>query len=249
MENKINFLLVDDIQSNEDLYKTYFRQQEDFFMCGIVKSAEDCLKMLEKNKNIHTILMDLYIPEKPGDVVDYSKTPIGLKFGLQVKSKYEKIGILFFSSFTLQNNIDLIEQTKYKGIGFCPKNAPLAAITSGLKMVSQGQRYFLSDGNETVIKKNIMFERIQNNLSEIEWMVLQKIGEGRTIQEISYEMQPINNKLNQRRIYTIRGKIIEKLIELGISVGGKTDFSDPYLIHLTIKLGIVEAYEVRIDKK
>jgi len=251
MEGKINLLIVEDIQSNEDLYKMYFRLQERFFVCGIVKSAEDCLKMLEKNMNIHTILMDLYIPEKLGDVVDYDEnvSPVGLKYGLQIKSRNENIGILFFTSLTRPNVIQLIKATKHRGIGFCPKDAPLTSITSGLEMVHQGKRHFVTDGYETVNKKNKIYEIIEENFSELEWLVLQKIGEGRTTQEIAFEMLQINKKLNQRRIYNIKTNIQKKLFELGISIGGKTDFSDEYLIHLAIKLGIVEAYEVRIDKK
>lgn len=157
---------------------------------GRAKSYSEALRAL-KNEYWDLIMLDISLKEKSG--LDILK---------EIKPVYPKIPILMFS---LHNNIEFVRRSlKLGASGYVTKDSPEEEVAEAINKVLTKGHYISKD-----LAENLVFSPqsiMHSELSEREFEILVKIGEGKTVKEIAGELY-----LSENTIETYRARIKGKM--------------------------------------
>ncbi|MDP2966433.1 MAG: response regulator transcription factor [Pelolinea sp.] len=231
---KKKILIVDDHKRITKDFSRFISQEPDFEICGIFKSVSE-FKSSIINIKPDLIVMDLYLPEKEGDLIDYSPINVrGLKIGFEYKTANPNVKILFTTLNPSPEVISMIDNSSHSGIGFVYKDVDDDDFIHEIRTLIKGIKHSIDGISRELIKSDQSFRNELINLfTERERKVLELVALGKPQTRIAKELycssRYVGEILNQ-----IRGKLEDK----NISIGGNTRPTLPQLTHLAILLGL-----------
>lgn len=190
----IEILIADDHPIIREGLKQILKTSPDIVIKGEASNGNEVLKLLKINK-YDLILLDLSLPKKNGIEV--------LK---EIRKKLPKLPILILSIHSDEHFI--IEALRSGASGYVTKDSIPEELILAIKNVYNGQTYINQKVAEKLINK-IKFYKGQlphNLLSPREYQVMIKIGQGKSLKEISEELS-----LSVKTISTYRTRILEKM--------------------------------------
>jgi DNA-binding NarL/FixJ family response regulator len=190
----IEILIADDHPIIREGLKQILKISPDIVIKGEASNGDEVLKLLRNNK-YDLILLDLSLPKKNGIEV--------LK---EIRKKLPKLPILILSIHSDEHFI--IEALRSGASGYITKDSIPEELILAIKNVYNGQTYINQKVAEKLINK-IKFNKGQlphNILSPREYQVMIKIGQGKSLKEISEELS-----LSVKTISTYRTRILEKM--------------------------------------
>jgi len=190
----IEILIADDHPIIREGLKQILKISPDIVIKGEASNGDEVLKLLRDNK-YDLILLDLSLPKKNGIEV--------LK---EIRKKLPKLPILILSIHSDEHFI--IEALRSGASGYITKDSIPEELILAIKNVYNGQTYINQKVAEKLINK-IKFNKGQlphNILSPREYQVMIKIGQGKSLKEISEELS-----LSVKTISTYRTRILEKM--------------------------------------
>jgi DNA-binding NarL/FixJ family response regulator len=190
----IEILIADDHPIIREGLKQILKISPDIVIKGEASNGDEVLKLLRNNK-YDLILLDLSLPKKNGIEV--------LK---EIRKKLPKLPILILSIHSDEHFI--IEALRSGASGYITKDSIPEELILAIKNVYNGQTYINQKVAEKLINK-IKFNKGQlphNILSPREYQVMIKIGQGKSLKEISEELS-----LSVKTISTYRKRILEKM--------------------------------------
>jgi len=190
----IEILIADDHPIIREGLKQILKISPDIVIKGEASNGDEVLKLLRNNK-YDLILLDLSLPKKNGIEV--------LK---EIRKKLPKLPILILSIHSDEHFI--IEALRSGASGYITKDSIPEELILAIKNVYNGQTYINQKVAEKLINK-IKFNKGQlphNILSPREYQVMIKIGQGKSLKEISEELS-----LSVKTVSTYRTRILEKM--------------------------------------
>lgn len=190
----IEILIADDHPIIREGLKQILKIPTNIFIKDEASNGEEVLKLL-KNNHYDLILLDLSLPKKNGIEV--------LK---EIRKKYPKLPILILSIHSDEHFI--IEALRNGASGYITKDSIPEELILAIKNVYNGQIFINQKVAEKIISK-IKLNKGQlphNLLSPREYQVMIKIGQGKSLKEISEELS-----LSVKTISTYRARILEKM--------------------------------------
>lgn len=238
-------LVVEDTATTIYAYKQIINDNPQLSIYSFAESIEDFQKYVN-DLNINVVLMDLYLPDKTGDSVDYeAPNPRGLAEGLKLKKIRSDVGVLFTSIFVVESAIRIIRNSKHQGgLGFIQKGASMEELVFALKQVAQGERYVDQKTFHNLLQPDISPRaQLRKILNDREREILQYVAKGLSDDEIA-ERLIVTKRMVNRNLENIRAKLFDKKVR----IGGSTSYSRVRLAHLAIALDLIRPLPVDLEK-
>ncbi len=170
----VNVVIADDHHLVTETISFFLETNENINIAGTVGSGQELVQLLEVNKNIDLILLDIEMPIMDG--VDAAKI---------VRKKFPKIRIIILS---MHAKNEFIQSLVNMGVhGYLLKDNPREVLIHAIQKVMEGDTYF----DHRVVKQLIDFSRKHPSgvmLSEREKEVLRLIASEYTNKEISQSL-------------------------------------------------------------
>jgi DNA-binding NarL/FixJ family response regulator len=174
----INLLIADDHQLLIDGITTTLEDVRGIRISAIAKNGREVLEILDENKDIDIILMDINMPEMDG-----------LECTKLVKKKYPEIEVIALSQYAERRFIK--QMLKFGAKGYLLKDSTKAELVNAIKEVKKGGQYLSKRMTQNFIKgssSSIEAGRLFTQLSKREKDILKLLCNGMSSQEISKEL-------------------------------------------------------------
>ena len=194
---KTNVYIVDDHQVVRKGLSQYINESDEFIVVGGAGDADTAMR------EVNILKPDIII-------VDISLGGVsGFELAKALKDRHDNIYILMHS---MHQEIAYIERSIKAGAdGYIIKNEPIENVLKAMNMVMSGERYFHDNVKEKLLSKLIDDSSDKEKdpvtlLTNREFEVFEKIGEGFSMDEIADEL-----KISIKTVQTYRERIKEKL--------------------------------------
>lgn len=192
--NMIKVLLVDDHELVRSGIEALLNAMDDITVIAVCDCGEQALQIIGKEMP-DVILMDINMPGMGGFEA--------CRRILQILPNIKLIGL------SVHNNGPLPQQLLKLGVGgFVSKGSPVNEMVRAIRTVVSGKRYLCQD-----VASNLAFQSLTDNdtspftkLSQRESEVVRLILQGRSIQEMSEDLQ-----LSDKTVNTYRYRLYSKL--------------------------------------
>ena len=191
----INILLVDDHTIVRDGLKRIISESTGMQVIAEAENGRIALDTIYENSAINFIVLDISMPGESGLGV--------LK---EIKNHDVELPVLMLSMHAQDQYA--IRTLKAGASGYLTKESASELLVEAIRKIHQGGR-FISDEVAELLAHNLnenKFEFAHDQLSDREYQVMTMIASGKTIVEISRELN-----LSDKTISTYRTRILEKM--------------------------------------
>jgi len=191
----INILLVDDHAIVREGLKRIISETTGMQVIAEAENGRIALDILYENSTINFVILDISMPGKSG--LDVLK---------EIKSHNAELSILMLSMHAQEQYA--IRTLKAGASGYLTKESASILLVEAIQKIHEGGR-FISDEVAELLALNLndnKFEFMHDKLSDREYQVMIMIASGKTIIEISKELN-----LSDKTISTYRARILEKM--------------------------------------
>ena len=191
----INILLVDDHAIVRDGLKGIVSETTGMTVIAEAKNGQIALDIIYENSSINFVVLDISMPGLSG--LDVLK---------EIKSHNAELSVLILSMHAEYQYA--IRTLRAGASGYLTKESASILLVEAIRKIHQGGR-FISDEVAELLALNLnvnKFEFTHEQLSDREYQVMNMIASGKTIVEISKELN-----LSDKTISTYRARILEKM--------------------------------------
>ena len=191
----INILLVDDHTIVRDGLKRIISESSGMEVIAEAENGQIALETIYKNSNINFIVLDISMPGKSG-----------LEVLKEIKNHNVKLPVLMLSMHA--QNQYAIRTLKAGASGYLTKESASELLVEAIRKIHRGGRFINNEVAELLahnLNEN-KFEFAHDQLSDREYQVMTMIASGKTIVQISRELN-----LSDKTISTYRTRILEKM--------------------------------------
>ena len=183
--SSITLYIVDNYLLTRIAYKKYFKEDDDFKVCGDFKSAKECLKELSKFP-VDVVVCDI-------ELFDMN----GIEFAKIVKEKFPSTKVIIVSASIVEEII--MASLACGAVGYVLKNNFNNELKNVIKTVMKGEFYLnleiakmafstLPSPNVKDLENLYENKNLKNSLTQRELEVLKLLTDGKTSQEIANEI-------------------------------------------------------------
>lgn len=241
--NRITVLIVEDSSLVAHAFREMIDKQADMKACDTVECAEDFRRYVNEKPVPDVLLIDIYLPEKRGDRVEYysQMDQRGLREGLKLKSHNSIVRVLFTSILIPEETIRTIDDSHHQGgLGFVHKNAHPEHVLFALREVALGRKFIDYATTQQLRSPNpTTSSRLRDIFSPREKDILTGISRGMTDAQIGDELGLAEKSVS----FNLRG-IRDKLKDRKITSGGSSEFSRVHLAHFAVQVGLTPPPEI-----
>ena len=191
----INILLVDDHTIVRDGLKRIISESSGMEVIAEAENGQIALETIYKNSNINFVVLDISMPGKSG-----------LEVLKEIKNHNIKLPVLMLSMHA--QNQYAIRTLKAGASGYLTKESASELLVEAIRKIHRGGRFINNEVAELLahnLNEN-KFEFAHDQLSDREYQVMTMIASGKTIVQISRELN-----LSDKTISTYRTRILEKM--------------------------------------
>ena len=191
----INILLVDDHAIVRDGLKRIVSETTGMKVIAEAENGQIALDIIYENSSINFVVLDISMPGLSG--LDVLK---------KIKSHNEELPVLMLSMHAQDQYA--IRTLRAGASGYLTKESASILLVEAIRKIHQGGR-FISEEVAELLALNLndnKFEFAHEQLSDREYQVMNMIASGKTIVEISKELN-----LSDKTISTYRARILEKM--------------------------------------
>ena len=191
----IKILLVDDHAIVRDGLKRIVSETTGMKVIAEAENGQIALDILYENSSINFVVLDISMPGKSG--LDVLK---------EIKNYNAKLSVLMLSMHAQEQYA--IRTLRAGASGYLTKESASILLVEAIRKIHQGGR-FISDEVAELLALNLndnKFKFAHDQLSDREYQVMNMIASGKTIVEISKELN-----LSDKTISTYRARILEKM--------------------------------------
>ena len=209
----IKILITDDHYLIREGFKNSLRKQPDLKVVGEAANARETMEFL-KNNTCDILVLDISLPGKSG-----------LELIRDLEERFPEVKILVMSIHP-EDRYGM-RVLKSSALGYISKDSPPDELVKAIRTVAKGQRYTSQEMSEKIITELGKESKgeVHEILSDREFEVLLKIGNGQSLTAISEELSISISTVN-----TYRKRILDKM-------GKKTNAE---LIHYVVKNNLLE---------
>ena len=191
----INILLIDDHAIVRDGLKRIINESAGMKVIAEAENGQIALDMIDKNLSINFVVLDISMPGKSG--LDVLK-----------EIKYHKVELPVLMLSMHAEDQYAIRTLKAGASGYLTKESASELLVEAIRKIYKGGR-FISNEVAELLALNLNNKKVDfahDQLSDREYQVMTMIASGKTIIEISKELN-----LSDKTISTYRARILQKM--------------------------------------